>query len=55
MDPPVKAVFHVAGVSVDKMVHECTDETFEEVGDCKCKGAWWLHEVMRLVEYLSSA
>lgn len=45
MDPPVKAVFHVAGVSVDKMVHECTDETFQEVGDCKCKGAWWLHEV----------
>lgn len=45
MDPPVKAVFHVAGISIDKMLYECTDESFAEVGDCKCKGAWWLHEV----------
>ena len=45
MDPPVRHVFHAAGVSVDMMLYEVTEQTFRDVGDCKCKAAWWLHEV----------
>lgn len=45
MDPPVRHIFHAAGVSVDMMLHEVTEQTFRDVGDCKCKAAWWLHEV----------
>lgn len=46
MDPPVRHIFHAAGVSVDVMLYEVTEQTYRDVGDCKCKAAWWLHEVI---------
>lgn len=44
MDPPVRAVFHVAGVSVDVVLPEMKPESLFEVADCKARGAWFLHQ-----------
>ena len=44
MSPPVKSVFHVAGVSVDVLLPEMKPENYVEVADCKARGAWFLHE-----------
>ena len=45
MSPPVKSIFHVAGVSVDIVLPEMKPEDFHEVADCKALGAWLLHKV----------
>lgn len=42
--PPLKGVFHVAGVLDDGMVAGQTWEQFERVMAPKVAGAWWLHE-----------
>jgi len=44
MSPPVKSVWHVAGVSVDVLLPEMKPENYVEVADCKARGAWFLHE-----------
>jgi len=44
MSPPVKSVWHVAGVSVDVLLPEMKPENYMEVADCKARGAWFLHE-----------
>jgi hypothetical protein len=45
LSPPVKSVFHVAGVSSDALLPDMTPEHYLEVADCKARGAWFLHEV----------
>ncbi|PSR19689.1 beta-ketoacyl synthase [filamentous cyanobacterium CCP3] len=42
--PPLKGVFHVAGVLDDGMIAGQTWEQFERVMAPKVAGAWWLHE-----------
>lgn len=42
--PPLKGVFHVAGVLDDGLIAGQTWEQFERVMAPKVAGAWWLHE-----------
>lgn len=49
MSPPVKSIFHVAGVSVDVLLPEMKPENYAEVADCKARGAWFLHQVRALI------
>lgn len=42
--PPLKGIFHVAGVLDDGMVAGQTWEQFERVMAPKVMGTWWLHE-----------
>ena len=44
ISPPVKSIFHVAGVSVDIVLPEMKPEDFYEVANCKALGAWLLHK-----------
>jgi acyl transferase domain-containing protein/NADPH:quinone reductase-like Zn-dependent oxidoreductase/thioester reductase-like protein/acyl carrier protein len=44
ISPPVKSIFHVAGVSVDIVLPEMKPEDFYEVANCKALGAWHLHK-----------
>ena len=44
VSPPVKSIFHVAGVSVDIVLPEMKPEDFYEVANCKALGAWLLHK-----------
>jgi len=43
-DPPLKVVYHAAGISVDRTLHEMGMEDFHKVADCKALAAWHLHE-----------
>jgi acyl transferase domain-containing protein/NADPH:quinone reductase-like Zn-dependent oxidoreductase/thioester reductase-like protein/acyl carrier protein len=44
ISPPVKSIFHVAGVSVDIVLPEMKPENFYEVANCKALGALLLHK-----------
>ena len=42
--PPLKAVFHVAGVSLDTVLKDVVSDDLLKVGGCKALGAWYLHQ-----------
>lgn len=46
VSPPVKGIFHVAGVAGDVRLAEMKDrEDYAKVAKCKALGAWLLHEL----------
>jgi FlaA1/EpsC-like NDP-sugar epimerase len=46
VSPPVKAVFHVAGISKDATLPQMKDrEFYASVAHCKALGAWMLHSL----------
>lgn len=42
-DYPLKAIFHVAGISMDTILTDAKTEDLLKVGSCKALGAWYLH------------
>lgn len=42
--PPLKAVFHVAGMSLDTVLTDVVSDDLLKVGGCKALGAWYLHQ-----------
>jgi len=47
MRPPLKAILHVAGVSLDTVLTDVTADDLLKVGSCKALGAWYLHELTK--------
>ena len=45
--PPLRGVFHLAGLLDDGVIREQTRERFDRVFAAKAIGAWWLHELTR--------
>lgn len=45
--PPLAAVFHMAGISLDTVLTEVKAEDLVKVGACKALGAWYLHQATR--------
>jgi NAD(P)-dependent dehydrogenase (short-subunit alcohol dehydrogenase family) len=45
--PPLVAVFHVAGISMDTVLTEVKADDLLKVGACKALGAWYLHQATK--------
>ncbi len=45
--PPLRGIFHLAGVLDDGVLREQTRERFDRVMAAKALGAWYLHELTR--------
>ena len=45
VQPPLRKIFHAAGVSIDAKLENITPEQFHKVVDCKALAAWYLSEM----------